>query len=854
MKTPTKLLAVALVSVLALICIAGTKVSQMRRTTTVNSNDLYNLVRYGADGRKTNLSIEARYLGPGLGPWITNSGGGVGSANLQTNPTHFGASLVLTLKDGLELTNLVSRGTMFFPSGSSGIVNSNSGYRRRVAEWDSNQLLAPVDEVDDVEIRYLDGVTSAIQTQFGTLGTRATNLEGATNGLTTRVTNLAGATNGLTTRATALETRASNLEGATNGLTIGTSNNVQIAAGSSISVSSAGSSGVMTHTIASTALVTNVTSLSASNVTSKPILHGIVNRTAQLMGIEAGANITLTPNGTNLSISAASGALSDGDKGDVTVSSAGTVWSIDNDSITDAMFRESAGFSIIGKATTGTGNPTDITAGTDTVLGRSGSGNLGFAQVASGQIASDAVTYAKIQNVTTERLLGRSSPGSGDTEELAIGTGLWLNGGTLSLNSTGLTLYGGVTIEGLISSTNLTARLNTTINTNGGTVGRDITSLTFSNGTDTASPIVVAGHSNATTTANISFNIPVTAGTGHLVRSNAPALRDADFLGLSQFSGPIEGTSLNLAPGGLTNNGDSSFGGDVDIDGSLSVDGSATFNSYVTNNGPVIETQDSATLTGTNRWLNGALGNEFTNTFVYHLNSGVTNVLVENIADGQTIKFRVFPEPGVNVIFPQFTNKWVGGVTLAAATNVWSEFSIHRHGTTTNIQGETGELLVAVASPLVIGTNFATTTATVAIGPGNVSNLISSSIDFPANNVVSNVGQIKFNLQQPGITVSNLVISPNTNRWMVRGLTNVVFTNLVEEAGTSGDISIYVHNTTAVTMGLVWPAYGSQHGYHFKTNANNPVLTYTSLATGLSGVASFSWYDTNWVGTWIALP
>jgi hypothetical protein len=755
----------------------ATRFSHLTPTVAFGSNSMSLIRTQDVNGKWFTRQIAQHDLARGLGPWITNSsGGGVGSANLQTNPTHFGASLVLTLKDGLELTNPVSRGTMFFPSGSSGIVNSNSGYRRRVAEWDSNQLLAPVDEVDDVEIRYLDGVTSAIQTQFGTLGTRATNLEGATNGLTTRVTNLDGATNGLTTRATALETRASNLEGATNGLTIGTSNNVQIAAGSSIGVSSAGSGGVMTHTIASTALVTNVTSLSASNVTSKPILHGIVNRTAQLMGIEAGANITLTPNGTNLSISAASGALSDGDKGDITVSSAGTVWSIDNDSVTDAMFRESAGFSIIGKATTGTGNPTDIVAGTDTVLGRSGSGNLGFAQVASGQIASDAVTYAKIQNVTSGRLLGRSSAGSGDTEELAVGTGLWLNGGTLSLDLTNRTHYG-------------------------------------------------------TTT----------------------------FTGNTVFSAGINGTTY-LFSGDTTNQGNSYFFSAVDLDDTLEVDGVATFNGAVTIagtatfNGPIVDTQGSATLTGTNRWLNGALGNEFTNTFVYHLDAGVTNVLVENISDGQTIEHWIYVEPGVNVYWPQFTNKWVGGVTLAAVSNVWSRFTIHRHGTSTNIQGETAGLALAVTSPLVFGTNFLTSTATIAIGPGNVSNLISSSIDFPANNVVSNVGQIKFNLQQPGITVSNLVISPNTNRWMVRGLTNVVFTNLVEEAGTSGDISIYVHNTTAVTMGLVWPAYGSQHGYHFKTNANNPVLTYTSLATGLSGVASFSWYDTNWVGTWIALP
>jgi hypothetical protein len=68
--------------------------------------------------------------------------------------------------------------------------------------------------------------------------------------------------------------------------------------------------------------------------------------------------------------------IADGDKGDVTVSSSGTVWTIDN----------------------------------------------------------DAITYAKIQNVSAaSRLLGRgSAAGSGDVEELTIGSGLSLSGTTLS--------------------------------------------------------------------------------------------------------------------------------------------------------------------------------------------------------------------------------------------------------------------------------------------------------------------------------------------------------------------------------------------------------------------------------------
>lgn len=59
--------------------------------------------------------------------------------------------------------------------------------------------------------------------------------------------------------------------------------------------------------------------------------------------------------------------------------------------------------------------------------------------VQTADIVNGAVTFAKMQNIATSRLLGRTTAGSGDTEEISIGAGLTLSGGQLSSSAVAAT-------------------------------------------------------------------------------------------------------------------------------------------------------------------------------------------------------------------------------------------------------------------------------------------------------------------------------------------------------------------------------------------------------------------------------
>jgi hypothetical protein len=125
------------------------------------------------------------------------------------------------------------------------------------------------------------------------------------------------------------------------------------------------------------------------------------------------------------------GGISDGDKGDITVSAGGATWTLDAAVVTNAKLANMATQTIKGRNTAGSGDPEDLSVATvKTMLNLAGS-NTGDQTITltgdvtgtgtgsfAATIANDAVTNAKLANVATATLKGRATAGTGDPEDL----------------------------------------------------------------------------------------------------------------------------------------------------------------------------------------------------------------------------------------------------------------------------------------------------------------------------------------------------------------------------------------------------------------------------------------------------
>ncbi len=169
--------------------------------------------------------------------------------------------------------------------------------------------------------------------------------------------------------------------------------------------------------------------------------------------------------------------VTDGDKGSITVSSSGTVWTLDDAAVSLAKMANISQYQLIGRSSSGSGVPQAISTSADvyTMLGSANNStirsNIGLGTIATQASSSVSLTGGSITSMTT--LHGTAKAATNTTGTLALVdadcvcfmTGnVTLNGGVFSARQV-ILLYAGSSSRTITQGTSMTLRLGGTATT-----------------------------------------------------------------------------------------------------------------------------------------------------------------------------------------------------------------------------------------------------------------------------------------------------------------------------------------------------------------------------------------------------
>jgi len=206
--------------------------------------------------------------------------------------------------------------------------------------------------------------------------------------------------------------------------TVGATNVLEVSAADSSNPAKMPSTGLMYSTLGNNDFGYVIVTGLLVQITTDPI-DGLTPTTNQTIYVKPGGGLTLTkPTGTNLIQNVGKvGKVNGGGAGSIAVSNIQRSNDIPNLAQNNLWIGNASG---VPTATTLSGDVTN-SAGAVT-------------------IANDAVTYAKMQNVSAaSRLLGRGDSGAGDVQEITLGTGLTMSGTTLNSSGGGITSLNALT-------------------------------------------------------------------------------------------------------------------------------------------------------------------------------------------------------------------------------------------------------------------------------------------------------------------------------------------------------------------------------------------------------------------------